>query len=538
MKKSFLLIFITLLINTAFTQNTSNDNHSLIESIYHNWYNKSPVDDHIYGAEIDKAYSEFLNNKKSTTVIVAVIDGGIDIDHKDLKNNIWINNNEIADNGIDDDNNGYIDDINGWNFLGNDKGELITYENLEVTRIYRQYKSKYENIDPNSIPLKEKDQYNQFTKAKEKFIKYLEEAKKSIHQIEAFEQSFNESYDTVCKYLNKDTLVLSDLENIKTEDKDFKLIVEFLYVVLLDGFDNSSLDEMKTYVNEELNYHLNLEYNPRLEIIGDDPLDISETYGNNIINSPETFHGTFVAGIIGAERNNGIGINGIANDVKIMCLKTVPNGDERDKDVAKAIRYAADNGAKIINMSFGKEMSPEKFLVDEAIKYAESKGVLLVHAAGNDGYNIDITKQYPTKNINDNYNAQSWITVGASSMNMDLDFVADFTNYGKNVDLFAPGVNIKSLAPGNNYDIGDGTSFSSPVVSGVAALLMSYYPELDAKQIKWILLNSATYCGNKKVYQPGDYSLRRKKVKFKNLSKTGRLINAYNAIKMAEELYK
>ena len=528
--KQFLLTILLTVISFGIIHAQTENN------IFHNWYNKSANTDQIYGAEVERTYADFLSDKKSTTVIVAVIDGGVDIGHEDLKNNIWINKNEIPNNGIDDDKNGYIDDINGWNFLGNKEGENISYENLEITRIYRQYKNKYDNIDVKLVPENEKEIFALFTEAKKLYNTQLAEEKKYEVEMIALEESYIISYQLIMDYLQTDTILISDLESINSDDKVFMLHVEFLHLMLSDDFDMNVINEMKEYTNEELNYHLNIDFNPRKEIIGDDINDILAPYGNNNVYGPEAFHGTFVAGIIAAQRNNGIGIDGIADNVKIMALKAVPNGDERDKDIAKAIRYAVDNGARIINMSFGKELSPQKYLVDDAIKYAEENGVLLVHAAGNDGNNIDKVNQYPTKKITQNYQAQNWIEVGASSMNLDLEFAANFTNYGMIVDLFAPGVNVKSLAPENEYDVADGTSFSCPVVSGVAALLMSYYPNLDAKEVKSILLKSATFYGNTKVYRPSDYSIRRKKVRFKKLSHTGGLVNAYEAVKLAQEL--
>ncbi len=541
MKKTLLILTALLFYfsNSIVAQDESNSTtNNDTDNIYHNWYNKSPLDDKIYGAEVDKAYDNLLKDKESTTVIVAVIDGGIDITHEDLKDNIWNNKDEIPENGIDDDKNGYIDDIHGWNFLGNSKGENITYENLEITRIYREYKDKFKNIDPKALSEEDKKLHNIFIQAELMYFKNLNEALDYKSRIENFEKRFNNSYDTILAFTNKDTISIYELDSINTDDAKIKNHINYLKRLFNNGFSPTVIEKMKGYSKEEVEYHLNLDFSPR-EIIGDDQNDLSTPYGNNNVYAPEAFHGTFVAGIIAAKRNNGIGINGIANDVQIMALKVVPNGDERDKDVAKAIRYAVDNGARIINMSFGKELSPQKQLVDEAILYAEEKGVLMVHAAGNDGFNIDKIKQYPTKNINNNKSVSNWITVGASSMNNDLEFAADFSNYGKNmVDIFAPGVDIESLAPESKYDIADGTSFSAPVVSGVAALLLSYYPELTYSDIKNIILNSSLDFSNTKVYVPSEYSIKRKTTKFKKLSSTGGIISAYEAVKLAETYQK
>ncbi len=535
MKKT--LVFIAICLFTAnylFAQNKNNTNgNKLTKDIYFDWFNKSPIDDFIYGAEVNKAYEQLLPGKKSTTIIVAVIDGGIDINHEDLKDNIWVNEDEIPENGIDDDNNGYVDDINGWNFIGNSNGENISYENLEITRIYKQNKDRFENIKSRQLNDSEKQTYTLYLEAKKRYEKALKEANKNKEYLENFKKNYYSSYDNIARAANKEVITLRDLDSLKIYNKDLKKDIKFQYNFVKYGFNEEVFDEFEVYSNEELNYHLNIDFNPR-DIIGDNPTDMKESYGNNNVYGPEADHGTFVAGIIAANRNNGIGIKGIAENVKIIALKAVPNGDERDKDIAKAIRYAVDNGARIINMSFGKEMSPFKYLVDDAVRYAQKKGVLIIHAAGNDGYDIDKVKQYPTPNINDELKIDNYISVGASDMNHNLRFAANFSNYGKEmVDIFAPGVRIKSLAPENNYDTADGTSFSSPVVSGIAALVLSYYPDLNYKELKDILLKSAISYSDHPVYKPGT---KKKKVKFGELSVTGGIISAYQALNLAEKL--
>ncbi len=530
MKRTLLIIAALLITLVTFAQNdTKNDSTQNTKDIYLNWYNKSPIDDEVFGAEVDKAYKELLQDKKSSTVIVAVIDGGIDITHEDLKDNIWVNTDEIANNGIDDDNNGYTDDIHGWNFLGSADGENIANETLETTRIYRRYKDK------DDLTKEEKKLYKDAKKLYKKELRMVNMQKKMFQK---FKNKYHETHGNLTDVLGKDSITIHDLDSLKEQNKKLKKDIKFQYRFVKYGFSSAIFDQMDEMLNERLDYHLNLDYNPR-DIIGDDVTSLSSNNGNSNVYGPEAFHGTFVAGIIAAERDNEIGINGIASNVQIMALKVVPNGDERDKDVAKAIRYAVDNGARVINMSFGKQLSPYKNLVDEAILYAEEKGVLLVHAAGNDGYNIDKVKQYPTKNVSETKQISSWITVGASSMNNNKEFAASFTNYGKEmVDLLAPGVRIKSLAPESTYEVGDGTSFSAPVISGVAALLLSYYPELSANEVKDILLQSVNNYASLEVNKPGDYSKRKKSVMFGDLSSTAGIVSAYNALKLAEELSK
>jgi subtilisin family serine protease len=302
--------------------------------------------------------------------------------------------------------------------------------------------------------------------------------------------------------------------------------------ILLKEIDGA-LEHYSSY----LEYMLNTEYDPR-SIVGDDYSNSSERYyGNNDCNGPDSFHGTHVAGIIAAARNNGIGVDGVAADVRIMAVRCVPDGDERDKDVANAIRYAVDNGAKIINMSFGKKYSWDKKAVDEAVKYADSKGVLLVHAAGNDALNIDEVNHFPCKKFEGKGEAANFVDVGALSWLNDDKAVAPFSNYGKNtVDVFSPGVDIYSTTPKNGYRDASGTSMASPVACGVAAVLKSYYPDLTPKQIKKIMVKSSVkkYKG-KKVIKPGT---KDELVKFEKLGRNAGIVNLYEAVKMAEKFSK
>jgi cell wall-associated protease len=324
-------------------------------------------------------------------------------------------------------------------------------------------------------------------------------------------------------------------------------------------------------------------------LVGDNYADSNErNYGNNDVTGPDAKHGSHVAGIIGADRYNNIGIMGVANNVSIMAIRVVPTGDERDKDVANGIRYAVDNGAKVINMSFGKGYKWDKKVVDEAVKYAEEKGVLLVHAAGNDNLNNDTADVYPNKyyegaefeayklankkpskpnfkpQLNNNngmqqrpgYNkpaeikpitldsnkyklphAKNWITVGASTYKDDELLKADFSNYGKyNVDVFAPGFLINSSVPGSKYDVFDGTSMAAPVVSGLAALILSYYPNLTAVQVRDIIIKSVTKVNHKVKYKNDKGENIR--VPFADICVSGGIVNAYNALKLAETYKK
>ena len=507
-----------------------------------NWFNKDPETEKVYGIGTDRAYTELLKGKTSKTVVVAVIDSGVDIEHEDLKDNIWVNEGEVAGNGIDDDHNGYVDDIHGWNFLGNSNGENITVERLEVTRRYAKLEKRFEGETAADLSKKEQADYKEYLDIKKEFEEELAKAKEEEAMISRFEKNFSIAEAFVAAKLGKEDFNREELMALKADNEQLKASKDFLLSVYKRGITREKLEEYKSHSENTLKYQLNPDFDPR-PLVGDNPDDLSEyQYGNNDVRGAGAEHGTHVAGIIAGIRDNGLGMKGIASNVKIMVIRAVPDGDERDKDVANAIRYAVNNGARVINMSFGKGTSPHREAVEAAIKLCEEKGVLLIHAAGNEALNIDKTPRYPTSIYLENGKRSPYfLNVGATALNRDKEFVAPFSNYGKhNVDIFAPGVDIYSLAPDNGYAVNSGTSMASPMVTGLAALLMSYYPDLSASQIKDIILESASHYKRLKVYKPGEEEeeeqKHKEKVRFASLSSTGGVINAYEAIKMAEEV--
>lgn len=508
-----------------------------------NWYNLDHEADGIRGISTEKAY-ELLNGRESTTVVVGVLDGGIDYEHEDLKDVMWINPKEVSGNGVDDDNNGYIDDVHGWNFIGNANGDNVHYDNLEVTRLIRLYEPKYISVLP-STPLRE-DERREFVAYQRMISDYTSKLDQANFGNLNYSR-LKEEIDAVAHSIGKtiEDLTKADIEAFKPKTDRQKLAIRMTKRELNDdkSFQDfyKELEDAVNYYRAQVDYHLNKSYDTR-HIVGDNYEDADERYyGNADIKGPDADHGTHVAGIIAAKRQNGIGINGIADNVQIMGVRMVPDGDERDKDVANGIRYAVDNGAKVINMSFGKGYVYNKKTVDEAIKYAEKKDVLLVHAAGNDAKNIDMTKNYPTKYYTDSLDAvtgeaSNWITVGASSSGLDGDLLAEFSNFGyRSVDVFAPGVKINSTMPKSTYKEQNGTSMAAPVVSGLAALLRSYYPELSAKEVKDIILKSATKVDEKvKIRVDGST----KKVYLDEISVSGGIVNARAAVEAAERYVK
>ncbi len=540
MKKIFVSVAL-FVVSISFAQTSA---FSQSEKRPDNWFNLDYTKDKVNGVSTERTYEELLKGKKSTTIIVGVLDSGVDDTHEDLKDVMWTNPGEIPGNGIDDDKNGYIDDIHGWNFIGGKDGKNVEKDNLEMTRIYKAYNAKFDKLTEKDLKTKEdKKLFAIYTSAKEEMNKQKEEYSSYIKQMDFIK----ESLEVLVMDLNSQGIKKIDAEAVKNYDpKDQKgKQAKFLAMNVLAQEPNadlgSMLDELKEQteqISDIVNFSLNPDFDPR-GIVGDDYANSNERYyGNGDSKGPFCLHGTHVAGIIAASRKNGKGMDGIADNVKIMSVRCVPNGDERDKDVANAIRYAVDNGAKILNMSFGKKYSWDKKVVDDAVKYAQSKGVLLIHAAGNDALDIDTKVHYPCKKFeNSKKEASNFIDIGALNWKDAENIVAPFSNYGeKTVDIFSPGVDIYSTAPESQYRDLSGTSMAAPVAAGVAAVLKSYYPELTPEQIKKILVKSSRKdYKEKKVIKPGT---KDELTEFDELSKTGGIINLYEAVKMAQGIVK
>ncbi|TRZ46077.1 S8 family peptidase [Robertkochia solimangrovi] len=494
-------------------------NAELTETQLEHWGHEDLITDTIPGMSVIKAYNDILNAREGKKVIVGVVDSGVDINHEDLSSVIWVNENEIPDNGIDDDKNGYIDDVHGWNFLGESNDE-----NLELTRIVK----------------KGDDGSEQYKNAKADFDKKYREAKMGYDRYSQILEGLTKTDDLLKEHLGKDSYTAEDLAGIESDDAVVNEAAKMAqYWMERAGSIESikgQLEEGVKYFGDQLEYNLNTDFDGRA-IVGDNPEDITDTkYGNNDVigNLEHALHGTHVAGIIAAVRNNGIGMDGVAKNTEIMVLRAVPNGDEYDKDIALAIRYAVDNGAKVINGSFGKSYSPHKEWVYDALKYAADHDVLFVHAAGNDSYFLDEEVNYPNDQENNGPEfADNVLTVGALNYEVNENLVAPFSNYGKiNVDVFAPGTKIYSTVPESKYEYLQGTSMAAPGVAGVAALIRSYFPKLSASEVKNIIMNSGLpYTGE--VIVGGDPN---NKQPFTDLSKSGKMVNLYNAIILADKV--
>ncbi|NJM25809.1 MAG: S8 family serine peptidase [Bacteroidia bacterium] len=500
------------------------------------WQLLDPADDHVHGVSAEKTYQTLLKGKPSKTVLVAVIDSGIDINHEDLKDIIWTNEDEIPGNGIDDDKNGYVDDVHGWSFIGGKNGN-VDQDTYELTREYVRLKPKYGSMEESKVGKKQKEEFAYWKKVEKAFEEKAQEAQQQYKLYNTFYENISVGNDTLKKILGVPKLTKEMVEQLKSNDQVISMAKSAVIYIFQNVGEDADVDEVLSELKEAVDYYgkqakygYNTDFDPR-SIVGDNYSDLSQrNYGNNDVIGPDPSHGTHVAGIIAANRTNDIGMKGVADNVRIMVVRAVPDGDERDKDVANAIYYAVDNGARIINMSFGKDYSPQKEAVDKAVKYAETKGVLLVHAAGNDGSNNDDGNNYPSRLYADGKEAKTWIEIGASAWGSNEEFVASFSNYGKKtVDFFSPGHEIYSSVPGNLYEDNSGTSMASPVTAGVAAMLMEYFPTLTAAQVKEILRASTRKFDGLKVIKPGSDEL----TDLSKISITGGLVNAYEAVKLA-----
>ncbi len=495
----------------------------LTEAEKKHWGHLDLIADTIPGMSVDKAYNEIIKNRKGKTVVVAVLDSGMDLEHEDLKGVLWTNTDEIPNNGKDDDNNGYVDDIHGYNFLGDSYNEQLEY--VRMLRL---------NIGDAS----------ERAEARLLLDKEYPEAVQNKQQYEQIFQVVKGADELVRNELGKEAYTKEDLLSIEPKTAQMEQSVAVLTQMFTYGESIPKvLEELKegiTYFTEQANYNLNKDFNGRTPV-GDDPYDISDVpYGNgnpkNIVDTES--HGTHVAGIIAATRNNGIGVDGVAQNVELMSIRAVPNGDEYDKDIALGIRYAVDNGASIINCSFGKSFSPKAEWVYDAIKYAASKDVLIVHAAGNDGEDLENpeNRNYPNDDMDENQEfVDNMITVGALSSSYGSEMVASFSNYGsQRVDVFAPGAEIYSTMPNGDYEFQGGTSMAAPAVAGVAALIRSFHPDLSASQVKNIIMQSGLRT-KRSVIVAGDET---KTSTFDKISKSGKMVNAYNALILANNISK
>ncbi|MBW7869013.1 MAG: S8 family serine peptidase [Brumimicrobium sp.] len=526
MRKLFLRIILPVFMGTFFTTSYAQVDKGVL-----NWYNSSKT-----GMSTDAAY-KLLKKQTPETVVVAIIDSGVDINHEDLQGKIWTNTKEIPGNGIDDDGNGYIDDIHGWNFLGNANGENQDHARLEKTRIYADLKPRFENVEAADVSAEDQEDYALYVKVRDDVEGEMKEYKDAIDQTKQFrDQMLPMLPSMIANMMGVKEMTEKSLNKWKTTNGQEAQMKRLGLMIVRGELNEALFDEQLKQIESMLNYHLNVDYDDRA-IIGDDPMDINDrNYGNNDVKGVGSDHGTHVSGIVSAIRGNKLGGDGVANNVLIMSLRSVPDGDEFDKDIALAIRYAVDNGAKVINGSFGKSYSPLQKDVYEAIMYAQDHDVLFVHAAGNDNKDLAVEDNFPA--VQYSFQKEPFthvLTIGASTRFTKGNLAADFSNYGANqVDIFAPGYEIYNTWPENNYKKIQGTSMAAPMVAGVAAMLKGYFPSLSMLEIKDIILESGNDFGDTEQVKPGT----EEKVKFSTLSKTGKTVNVLAAVKLAQQKIK
>lgn len=542
-KQIFLALALASLTSASFAQGY-NSKTELVKG----WHLLDKEKDGVYGISLANAYDFLrLKNLKSKPVLVAVIDSGVDTLQEDLVHIIWTNPGEIPGNGIDDDHNGYIDDVHGWNFIGGKDGTNVKDDSQEEGRVFYKYKEQFDNkkVITDSMSADTHDHYEMWVKAKKKIMGDGSDDGVDLLMLKRVVSACIKSDSLLQVAMGRKEYTGNDLDSFITSDIDVRTAKSVLLYLfkenhIMDMTNTTFISDFSEQADREekkMEIKETAPKNYRGDIVKDDESNIKDSiYGNNDIMASDPMHGTHVSGIIGAERDNNIGINGIADNVRIMMIRAVPNGDEHDKDIALAIRYAVNNGARVINMSFGKNLSPQKSWVDDAVKYAESKGVLLIHAAGNDAENVDSVDNFPNPNFkNSRSSAKNWITVGASSdpkaEESFKSYTASFSNYGKKeVDVFAPGTRIYSTLPGGNkYGNLDGTSMAAPVVTGVAALIMEYFPTLSPEEVKFCIEKSA-FMPVAKAKKPGTEN---EMVPLSDLSTSGGILNAYGAVKLA-----
>ncbi len=487
------------------------------------WHLSDWKQDSLPGISLEKAYAWLDTHKSGHTgeeVVVAVLDTKLDIRHEAIRDNLWTNPGEIPGNGLDDDGNGYTDDVHGWNFLGNSAGEDVLYQLSETARAARLL----EQIDTAALRLSDP-----------KRLATLQKYAAAYREDAAF---FRENYRALDSILSREEAALRDLaalgDNAALQDGE----------ALRNGAANQNeavlresraLRDQRKAIAIQKQFFYNPDYQERA-ITGDRPDDLYDRrYGNPVISGRAPMeHALGVAGVLAARPNNRLGVAGVSEKIRIMPVVMVAEGDEHDKDVALAIRYAVDNGAKIINMSWGKRQSLYPGWVQDAIRYASQRDVLLVHSAGNTADDLDAVDYYPLDYTPDGEFTESFLSVGALSPRKGPALVASFSNYGqRNVDLFAPGNFIFTPHTGNGYAYKQGTSYAAPLVAGVAALVWSHYPDFTAAEIKDILMASATRVDGE-VYLPRKTrSASPQRVPFTRLCKSGGILNAFAALQLA-----
>lgn len=520
--KSLVAVFLFVFASPVFAQGD-------LQDLPHDWHHMDLEADGFAGMSTYRAYDELLAGRTpERSIIVAIIDSGMDTSHVGFDGRFWINPNADVDNG-------YVNDTYGWSFLGNPDGGNVDVDTYEYAREVARLAPRFDGVHSATIAEEDLEDFRYYRAMNDSLQAKRAEYQEYVFMVDMAVQAIGEARKALIRHFGHEDFTLEDIQNLDTYDQSVQEAAEMLLYFDQFGLGYEELLEQQEHIHNMLNYSLNPAFNPR-HIVGDDYEDLTERYyGSRDVHGPDPSHGTGVGGLVTSYLEyEGQVIQGVARDsVFLMAIRAVPDGDEHDKDVANAIRYAVDNGAHIINMSFGKPISPQKSVVDEAIQYAMERGVIMIHAAGNDAWDNRVSNSYPMRHLDDGTVAPLWFEIGASTA-FPEGLPAVFTNYGAGeVDVFAPGDDVTSLSPGGGITVAGGTSFAAPQVAGLAALLMSYYPTLSGAEVMEIILESSTRFDGLEVPKPGSASGTM--LPFSELSTTGGVINVYNAVRMADE---
>lgn len=566
MKKYFLLLLVCIGMANVNAQLIKQDNQARKKQSDLDWYNCSFGEDGVYGAEVNKAY-EFLKGKKvKKRPVVALIGTGLDVEHEDLKQAIWVNPGEQAD-GKDRDKNGFIDDINGWNFLGGKNGQVMERLIQEGDREFLRLKDKYADyitsngeffkiIDGKRVKVSAPENLSEYSYYKNVVMPESQLARiyggwNMAYVIAEYGQKFKE--DLRAKFPGQ-RITLQEFQTCYDPNAPQDTLSDVTFTLIATAFQLYKTDDLdfvyKTFVETGVargkeSYEEALKaygYDGRKDIVGDDYLNINDNkYGNNVLLTSDAGLGTMQGGIIGGKRGNGLGNDGIMDEAEIMALRvTASGGEPYIKDMVLAIRYAADHGVDIIVLPQQNTLYPDgqKEWMIEALRYAESKGILVIVPAWE--LSQDLAKQtfYPNRRMTGDKELTNLMVISSSDKEGNPSLNA---NYGaKELDLFAPGINIYSAYTGDTYQIGSGVGLASASVAGVAALIKAYYPHLTGSQIRDILLESVT--SRKGVEVEKGIEVDGKQTQdlflFDDLCLSGGILNAYQAIMAADKLGK
>jgi subtilisin family serine protease len=510
------------------------------------WHWKDLEKDGVHGVSLFKAQQLLTDLKlKPMPIIIAILDGGIDTAHLQIKPLLWNNPKEIPGNALDDDQNGYIDDVHGWNFLGNAAGQNINKASDEKSRIYHRYKNEFkqDKIDSVSWDAKKKQDFYSWQQAAAEIV-FSEDDAANLSFIKMARNAVVKMGLILIREIVDTNFTTEQLEAYQPIGKltaDTK--ISYLRTMQALGIDRMSghhsiVEDLNDYIAGKDQSAVSIDTPPedlRKKITQDQYENFNDQYyGNNNITGPNAKHGTHVAGLAAGIVDTNFTKSNFSNPIQIMGVRVVPDGDEYDKDVALGIRYAVNNGAKVINMSFGKSFSPEQAWVDSAIRYAASKDVLIIHSAGNESYDLNNKSVYPSPYSNVfKDKASNMITVGASSDPVIAESIlTDFSNYGnKIVDVLSPGNKIFSSLPNQAFGFLNGTSMSAPILSHIAALVRAYFPKLSATEVKAILLQSNWKPNDSNALFPIPQTDQ--SIKLTDISAEGGIINAALSIQNA-----